>query len=482
MRTEVVAIGTELLLGQITDTNSSWIGEQLALVGIDSFFQTKVGDNLDRVVAAISLALDREDAVICCGGLGPTQDDLTRDAIAAVMGVPLESDPDMELHIAAMFGGRARPMPSNNLRQAQRPVGSSFIAEQPGTAPGLVCPLQWKGPDGSVTPKVIYAVPGVPWEMKEMIAGTVLPDLQRRAGITSVIASRTLRTWGESESGLAETLADRIDALDETGNPTLAFLASGMEGLKVRMTAKGSTVDEVDAILAEEEAVLRDLLGPLVFGVDEDTMESVVLDLLVDRGLSLGVAESLTGGMVGSRLCGIAGASRAFRGSIVSYASEVKFDLLDVPEGPVITEAAAVAMAIGVREKLSADVGISATGVAGPEPAEGHQPGTVCLAVVIGDPDDGGVVVSAALLLPGRRNQIREFTVISLLGLLRRELLAMSESEHTGSRSNTPAATGTNTNPVGQPAAVQSATAAVSNAATSVWGRAGASTTDDGTP
>ncbi len=429
MRTEVVAIGTELLLGQITDTNSSWIGEQLALVGIDSFFQTKVGDNLDRIVSTISLALDRSDAVICCGGLGPTQDDLTRAALAAVMGVELESDEDMEQRIIAMFGGRSRRMPMNNLRQAQRPVGAEFIPEQPGTAPGLICPVEWPAADGTTSSKVIYAVPGVPWEMKEMMAGTILPDLQRRAGLTAVIASRTLRTWGESESGLAETLAERIEQLDSIGNPTLAFLASGMEGLKVRITAKGATADEVEAALAAEEAVLRELLGLLVFGIDDDTMESVVLEMLVERGLSLGVAESLTGGMIGSRLCDVPGASRAFRGSIVSYATEVKFDVLDVPEGPVVTEAAARAMARGAREVLGSDVGIAATGVAGPDEAEGHPAGTVCLAVVIGDPDDGGLEVSTTLRLPGRRNQVREFTVISLLGLLRRELLARDAAE-----------------------------------------------------
>jgi len=459
MRTEVVAIGTELLLGQITDTNSSWIGEQLALVGIDSFFQTKVGDNLDRVVAAISQALDRSDAVICCGGLGPTQDDLTREAIAKLMGVPLETDPAMEEKIAAMFGGRSRRMPMNNLRQAQRPVGSTFIAQQPGTAPGLVCPLQWPGPDGAAQPKVVYAVPGVPWEMKEMISGTVLPDLQERAGITAVIASRTLRTWGESESGLAETLAARIDELDAAGNPTLAFLASGMEGLKVRITAKGATAAEVDQLLAAEELVLRELLGALVFGIDDDTMESVVLAMLVERGLTLGVAESLTGGMIGSRLCAVPGASAAFRGSIVSYAADVKFNLLDVPEGPVISEAAALAMATGAREVLKADVGIAATGVAGPDPAEGHEAGTVCIAVVIGDPDDGGVTATAQLRLPGRRNQIREFTVITLLGLLRRELLARDEAaadEVAGSTDAAPA----------------DANTAVASAARSVWGRA----------
>ena len=423
MRTEVVAIGTELLLGQITDTNSSWIGEQLALSGIDTFFQTKVGDNLDRIVATLSLALDRSDAVICCGGLGPTQDDLTREALAAVMGVALEPDEAMEERIIEMFSGRGRRMPMNNLRQALKPVGAEFIAQMPGTAPGLVCPLAWPDGAGGTAGKVIYAVPGVPWEMKEMVAGTILPDLQRRAGITSVIASRTLRTWGESESGLAEILAPRIDELDQGGAATLAFLASGMEGLKVRITAKAATEAQVQQVLDDEERLLRELLGPIVFGVDDDTMESVVLAMLEQRGLSLGVAESLTGGMIGSRLCDVPGASKVFRGSVVSYAAEVKQSVLGVPEGPVVTESAAVAMAIGARHVLGADVGIAATGVAGPDPAEDLPPGTVCLAVVLGDPDTDGLVDSLQVRLPGRRRQVREFTVITLLGLLRRRLL-----------------------------------------------------------
>ncbi|MFZ4516764.1 MAG: competence/damage-inducible protein A [Microthrixaceae bacterium] len=420
MRCEVVAIGTELLLGQITDTNSSWIGEQLALVGIDSYFQTKVGDNLDRIVDTIELALGRSDAVICCGGLGPTQDDLTREALAAVMGVPLEADEDMEERIFGLFAAGGRRMPANNLRQAMRPVGAAFIPEQPGTAPGLICELE-RG-DG---PKVLYAVPGVPWEMKEMVGGTVLTDLQRRAGITAVLRSRTLRTWGESESGLAELLAERITELDAHGNPTLAFLASGMEGLKVRITAKADTAEAAEALLADEEGRLRALLGPLVFGVDDDTMESVVLDLLRERGLTLAAAESLTGGMIGSRLCDVPGASDVFRGGVVSYASDVKFDVLGVPEGPVVTEEAARAMAIGVRRAIGADVGIAATGVAGPDEQEGHRPGTVCLAVAVGDPADGGTVDSMRVHLPGRRRQVREFTVITLLGLLRRRLLEL---------------------------------------------------------
>lgn len=417
MRADVVAIGTELLLGQIIDTNSAWIGEQLALAGIDTHFQTKVGDNVARIVEAIRQALERSDAVICCGGLGPTQDDLTRQAIAQVLGVELVFDTDRADVIRHMFGSRGREMPDNNLLQAFRPEGTEFIEQQPGTAPGLVAPVASTDADGNPVEKVIYAVPGVPWEMREMVEGTVVPDLRRRSGDRFVIRSRVLRTWGQSESGLAEMLADRIAELDEVGNPTLAFLASGIEGLKVRVTAKGATEDEVAEMLAEEEGRLRRVLGELVFGADDDTMESVVLALLEERSLTLAVAESLTGGLVASRLVGVPGASRAFAGGIVAYDSEVKFKVLGVPEGPVITLEAAEAMATGVRTLLGASVGIGITGVAGPDSAEGRPPGTVCVAV-----DLDGDVSSVELMLPGRRQQVREFTCITALGMLRSKL------------------------------------------------------------
>ena len=201
MRCEIIAVGTELLLGQIVDSNSAWMGERLALAGIDSHFQTKVGDNLERIVSCIRLGLERSDAVILCGGLGPTQDDITREAIAEAMGVALVRHTEIGDRIRAMFTARGRDMSENNLRQADVPEGASLIAQMPGTAPGLVCPVK---------DKVLYAVPGVPHEMREMLTGTVIPDLQKRAGVTAVISSRVLRTWGHSESGLAEMLAGRI--------------------------------------------------------------------------------------------------------------------------------------------------------------------------------------------------------------------------------------------------------------------------------
>src|SRR6476659_3067624 len=357
MSCEVVAVGTELLLGQIVDTNSAWIGEQLAASGIASHHQVKVGDNLARIVDALRLALGRADAVIVCGGLGPTHDDITREAMASVMGVELVPDEAVAARIREMFAARNRAMPDNNLRQAMVPVGATVIPQTRGTAPGLICP---------VGDKVVYAVPGVPHEMQDMLERAVLPDLRRRSGDTSVIASRVLRTWGESESGLDERLRDVITRLDDLGNPTLAFLASGWEGIKVRLTAKAATRADADALLAGWEAEIGDLLGPLVFGFDDDTMESVVLDLLRQRGLSLGLAESVTGGLVAARLTSVAGASDVFRGSIVSYASEVKVDVLGVPEGPVVTPEAAAAMSLGAQRVLGADVGLALTGVAGP--------------------------------------------------------------------------------------------------------------------
>lgn len=410
MRCEIVAVGTELLLGQIVDTNSSYIGEQLALVGIDSHFQTKVGDNWDRIKTVITQALDRSDAVIVCGGLGPTQDDITRDVIADIMGVPLVRDEALVDKIREIFGGRGRPMPENNLRQADVPVGASLIAQMPGTAPGLVCP---------VGDKVIYAVPGVPYEMVEMVQGTVLPDLERRAGITAIIKSRTLRTWGDSESGLAEKLHAEFERLENGGGATIAFLASGMEGIKVRITAKADTEADVDAILAEEESRVRAIIGPVVFGVDDDTMESVVLDLLKAQGLTLGLAESLTGGLIASRICDIPGASAAFRGAIVSYASEIKFGLLGVPEGPVVSEAAVRAMAEGAARVLGADCAIAVTGVAGPESQDGEEPGVVWMATLV----DGEVVATRAKF-PFDRNRTRQFTTITVMNALRMRLLA----------------------------------------------------------
>jgi nicotinamide-nucleotide amidase len=410
MRCEVVAIGTELLLGQIVDTNSAWIGGRLADAGIDSHFQTKVGDNLGRMVACLHLALERSDAVIVCGGLGPTQDDITREAIAEVMGVELVYRPEIGERIRALFAARGRPMAANNLRQAEVPVGAAPIPEMPGTAPGLICP---------VGAKVIYAVPGVPHEMRTMVDGTVLPDLQRRAGVRAVIRSRVLRTWGHTESGLAELLAERIAELDALGTPTLAFQASGIEGIKVRITAKASDDALAAAVLAGEEARLRAMLGESVFGVDEQTMEEVVLGLLRARGLTLAVAETITGGLMAARLTAIPGAGEVLRCALVTGAGEVRARLLAVPQGSLVTPEIAMALAQGARALAGADVGLAASGVAGPEAEDGMAPGTVFLGMAL-----GAGTSAREVRLPGDRNRVREYAVISLLDFLRCHLLA----------------------------------------------------------
>ncbi len=414
MNVEVVAIGTELLLGQIIDTNSSWIGQELAAAGLNSHYQTKVGDNPDRIRTVLRQAVERSDAVICCGGLGPTQDDISRDMIAELMGVELELDQDIADKIRTMFTSRGREMPEINLLQAMVPVGATILAEQPGTAPGLRCPV--KRDDGREC--LLFAVPGVPYEMKEMISGSVIPELRRLSGDESVIKSRVIRTWGASESGLAELLADRIAELDEAGNPTLAFLASGVEGLKIRITAKAATDDAVDAMLDAEHAVLEPLVGHVTFGFDDDNMEAVIIRLLADRGLTLAVAESVTGGYVAGRLCAVPGASAVFRGGVVAYHPEVKFGVLGVPEGPVVTEDTALAMAEGVRRELGADIGLATTGVAGPAESEGKKVGTVCLGVALADRS-----FATTVTLPGDRERIRQYSAISLLDLLRREIL-----------------------------------------------------------
>lgn len=407
----MVAIGTELLLGQINDTNSSWMGEQLAAAGIESHLQLKVGDNLARMEDAVAVALVDADAVIICGGLGPTHDDLTREAIASIMGVELAHDPEVAAVIEEMFARRGRVMAANNMRQALVPAGATVIPQTRGTAPGLICP---------VGDKVIYAVPGVPHEMKDMFERAILPDLLARSGERSVIKSRVLRTWGESESRLNERLDGIIAELDGLGNPTLAFLASGWEGIKVRLTVKAT--DEVSAartLDAWDRRVCAEI-GDIVFGTDDDTMESVVLGMLGDRGWTFGVAESVTGGLVGGRLTNVPGSSRVFRGGVISYASDVKFSLLGVDEGPVVSEAAAAQMAAGARRVLGCDVALALTGVAGPEEQDGRPVGTLCVAAAFPD----GSTVTTTTTLPGVRDQMRQMSVITALDFLRRHMLA----------------------------------------------------------
>jgi nicotinamide-nucleotide amidase len=405
----VLAIGTELLLGQIVDTNSSWIGEQLAVAGIDTMEHRKVGDNLGRMTQALREMLDNADAVVVCGGLGPTQDDVTRDAIAEVMGVELERREDLVEHIAKLFGTRGRDMPANNLRQADIPKGAEPIPNPIGTAPGV---------RAEIGGKIVYAVPGVPYEMQLMVEDHVLPDLLARSGEHSAIVSRSLKTWGASESGLAEMIAGRVDAQT---NPTIAFLARGIEGIVVRLTAKADTEAAARALIEPEEAALREILGELVFGVDDETIEHAVVTRLAARGWTLGVAESLTGGLIGARVANVPGASKVFRGSVAAYSPEVKRSVLGVRAEHVVSKECVEQMATGARRVLGSDVGIAVTGVAGPDEQDGQPVGTVWFGLALGELP----VESSTVRLPGDRERVRQFATISLMSMLRMRLDAL---------------------------------------------------------
>ena len=424
MRVEIVAVGTELLLGQIADTNSQWLGEHLAALGVGSHFHQAVGDNHERIVLAFRTALARSDAVIVCGGLGPTHDDITRDAIAEVMNVPLVRDEDVVAKIRTMFTSRGREMPESNLRQADVPKGAAIIPQTKGTAPGLICP---------VGHKVVYAVPGVPYEMSDMFERAIAPDLQKRMAergeLEGTIVSRVIRTWGMSESGLGETLAAYIATQDDeaaagtvAGTATVAFLASGIEGIKVRVTVRSADEATAMALLDEHEVEVRAILtaaaGDVVFGIDDEAIEDAVARALATDGLTLGLAESLTGGLAASRLVNVPGASSWFRGSVVSYASEVKFDVLGVPVGPVVSEDAARAMADGARRVLGSDVGLSITGVAGPTEQDGQPAGTV----FVGLARPGHDTEAFGFNVPGDRARVRQYATIAALDLLRRNL------------------------------------------------------------
>lgn len=406
MIVEVLAVGTELLLGQIVNSNATRIGERLADAGLEHYQQTVVGDNEARIVAAITAACDRADAVIITGGLGPTQDDLTREAMARAAGVELVFDEEQADRLRERWRMRDRVMPETNLQQAERPDGSILIANPKGTAPGIRM---------KIAETWVIALPGVPAEMIPMLETDVIPFL--RGDDHSVVASRLIRTWGETESAVAEMLGDLYDA---SSNPTIAFLASGGE-IKVRITAKAANHDEAVQLITPIEATIRDRLGTLVFGADGDTIEVVVLNALEERGWTLGTAESATGGLVAGRITSVPGSSRTFRGSIVAYATDVKESVLGVPADVIAThgavsEPAAIAMAEGARSVLGVDVALGLTGSAGPDPQE--QPvGTVVIAVAT--PDGTRV---RTFRMPGDRERVRTFATTASLQLIRLSL------------------------------------------------------------
>ena len=399
MQCEIIAIGTELLLGQIQDTNSSWLGENLALIGIDNFYQSKIGDNEERIVAAIKLALSRSDAIICCGGLGPTQDDITREAIARATDTELCLDEKVAKKIENMFSSRGRHMTSNNLKQAMIPKGGKAIEDQPGTAPGIIFPFK---------NKVIYAVPGVPYELKQMMRSTILPDLKKRSGSTTIIKSRTLRTWGHTESKLAELLEPKIEQLNDSQTTTLAFLASGIEGLKLRITVKGETEDKITRQLDKEEKDIRYIIGDVVFGINNETIEQRVLKNLKDKNLTLSAVEVATDGLASTRLGKVDPLGRYFKGCIIPKTISSKEQLLQHTEKENhFSETKRLADA--VRNYFASNIGLAIT--------YSEEEGVNYLAI-----SSDNILLEEAMKLPGDGVRVAQFSVITALNLLRLQI------------------------------------------------------------
>lgn len=410
MRAEIVAVGTELLLGQIANTNARWMSESLAAIGVDVLHHQAVGDNLDRIVGSIRLATERADVVIVTGGLGPTQDDITRDAFGVVLGAPMVRHPDLEVMLREKFRsfGR-REMPESNLRQADVPEGATAIRPDRGTAPGLSAELP-----GGVR---LYAVPGVPEEMVEMMEGTILPELASSSG-AGVVRSRVLRCAGIGESALAERVDDLFSG---STNPTIAFLASSGE-VKVRVTAKAPTASEADALIEPVAEEVRRRLGDHVFTSEDELLEEAVVRLLTSSGTTLACAESITGGGVGARITSVPGASAIFLGSAVVYTNDAKVRVLGLTrktlEGPgPVSEECAREMASGARRLYGSDLAVSLTGAAGPDAHGGAPPGEIWIAL-----DGDGVAHARGFQVTGERDRVRRWAEQAALDLVRLHL------------------------------------------------------------
>ena len=396
----VVAIGDELLLGDILNGNAAWLGNELAAVGAQVVVSTMVGDDLDRLALVLRRSLEDADVVVTTGGLGPTSDDLTREAIASVAGVAIDRDPALEELLRERFASYGMVMPVHVLRQADVPRGATVLPNPVGTAPGLRL---------EVGDRLLYALPGPPHEM-QAVAAAVLPDVAARSG--TVLHTRTVRTAGLGESAVAEVVEATVTV---PPGVTLAYLAGG--GVtRVRFTG---TDDDVLRALADQVAAA---LGDAVWGRDGDRLDEVVHRRLAAEGATVAVAESLTGGLIGAELSRMRGSSATFRGSAVVYATDLKETLAGVP-GPLLSTAGAVspetaaALAAGARERLGATYGIGATGVAGPDEQEGQPVGSVHVAV-----SGPHVAVVRSLRLPGDRDRVRALTVTAALDLLRRQI------------------------------------------------------------
>lgn len=415
-RIELVTIGDELLLGFTIDTNAAHISRALGEIGFELVRRTTVGDRAGEIESAVGEALSRTGAVITTGGLGPTSDDLTKASIAGLFGRTMLLDEDVLRQIeerwARLFPGRHFPPP--NRQQAEVPQGARVLTNRHGSAPGI-----WLEDEKG---RWVAMLPGVPREMRGMLADEIIPALASSGG-ERVIRSKTLRTVGMGESAIAEVLGDFPLGSAKPANPiALAFLPSAY-GVDLRLTVRGVTRADAGSLLDAAAVKLREHIGPYVYGEDESDLAAVVLDSCRKSGATIAVAESCTGGMLGQRLTAVAGSSDVFLGGIIAYDNDVKKSLLAVSadllarHGAVSAEVAA-AMAAGVRRSVGATIGVSVTGVAGPGGGTPEKPvGTVCVAL-----DGEGITAAKALRLIGDREEIRQRSAQSALDMLRRAL------------------------------------------------------------
>jgi len=409
---EIITIGTEILLGHLIDTNAVHIARELADAGVDVYAKHSVGDNTERLAAMLSDTLARADGAITTGGLGPTVDDLTKDAVARAAGVGLELHESSLRAIEERFKYFGRTMSDNNRRQAMLPVGSYVLENPHGTAPGFVIVRA----DG----KFIACMPGVPREMKPMLAERLIPWMKERYQLRSAIYTKTIRTVGWGESEVDKRIEDLFRSQE---NPKIAVLAH--EGrVDIKVMAKAASRAEADAMIAPLAVELRGRLGNGIFGEDEQTLPGAIIAECTKRGVRLATAESCTGGAIADALVSVPGASAAFVGGVVAYSNAVKTSLVGVDAALIarvgaVSEEVAVAMAAGARDRLGAQFAVSTTGIAGPDGGSDEKPvGLVWFGLA--NPD--GSVDSRSMTFPGNRDDIRRRATTAALSLLWRRL------------------------------------------------------------
>ena len=410
MKGEIIAVGTELLLGNIVNTNAQYLSQKLADLGIDVYYHVVVGDNLKRLTETIKTSLERSDLVITSGGLGPTVDDLTKEGVSQALGLKLLPDEESIEKIKKMFNSTGRLMTENNIKQGYIPEGAVVLENNNGTAPGVL--IEKNG-------KIVIMLPGPPKELYPMFENKVLPYLKAKAN--STIRSKVLRVIGVGESAVEHMLKDIFDS---QANPTIAPYAKDGE-VHLRITAKTGIPEEADRLIAEMEQKVRAILGDNIYGCNEETLEEAVLKLLQEKNLTISLAESCTGGLVASRLTDIPGASASLISGVVSYSNESKINILKVREDTIrkygaVSPQTAEEMAVGAKRLSNTDIGLSITGIAGPDGGSAEKPVGLCYIGIAA----GNSVNVQKIMLTGNRNRIRWSSSSRALDFLRRELLS----------------------------------------------------------